>query len=543
MIRATWSSVSPPSADAQALRAALEMRASGQLDAAESALVTLSATRPQNVELWRELAATRLAQRKDAEAAAGLELGLEHLPGEPSLLAMLGVVEVALGRAQTALTHLEAAIAAGITGARVLYAHARSCQMLSRIEDAEAGYRRLLAATPGHALGHAQLSDVLRTRGADDEALTMARRAVELAPADAFALYTLASAEAATGDHDAAIATARRQLALKPDDRNMSFNLSWALLARGQWAEGWQRYEDRLSVYPDLIKSPDLPHWRGEPLTGTLVVIGEQGLGDAMMFARLLPMLAGRVEAITLHVDKRVRRLVSSIGQICAMPVSFAELGAAVPADATAWVPLQSLPMLLDLTPEMLPGPMPYLFAEPRHLDRCKGLLKPGKFNIGINWRGNPKGTIDRGRSVPLELFAPLAMLPDVHLIALHRGAGFEDLRELKVAGRLFPVTIPEKAFDNSPDGFLDSAGLMSQLDLIITCDTSVAHLAGALARPSFVVLKQAAEWRWMIEDDRSPWYPSMRLFRQRLAGDYTAPMRDVAAAVAQWISNRGRPA
>lgn len=529
----------PLASTAPALRAAVGLRATGRLDDAEAALTALARNEPHDAGVWRELAITYLARGKETEAATCLEQGLSHLPGEPSLLALLGIVEVALNRAEAALSHLETAINAGITGSRVLYAHGRACQILQRLEQAEASFRRLIGVDATHALAHAQLSDILRGNGVDGEALMMARQAVELAPDNAFALYTLASAQAATGDHDTAIETARRQLALKPDDRSMSFNLSWSLLARGQWLEGWRRYEDRFTVYPELIKPPALPRWQGEPLRGTLVLIGEQGLGDAMMFCRLLPMLAGRVERVVLKVDPRVRRLVSSVARLCPMPVDFLPLAAELPVGVIAWMPLQSLPALLDLAPAQLPGPVPYLFAEPAHLARCKGLLRPGKFNIGINWRGNPKGTVDRGRSVPLELFAPLAALPDVHLIALHRGAGFEDIRELEATGRFFPVTIPEKAFDNSPDGFLDTAGLMSLVDLVITCDTSVAHLAGALGRSTFTLLKKAAEWRWMIEETTSPWYPSMRLFRQTVTGEFAEPMRQVLAATQHMLATR----
>jgi hypothetical protein len=192
-------------------------------------------------------------------------------------------------------------------------------------------------------------------------------------------------------------------------------------------------------------------------------------------------------------------------------------------------LPLLSLPLVCGTTLGTIPGDVPYLGAEPARVERWRRGLGDGGLRIGICWQGNPS-LVDRGRSYPLAALAGLARRPGTRLISLQKGHGLEQLGAALPQG-MTVETLGEE-FDAGPDAFLDSAAVMQNLDLIISCDTSVAHVAGALARPTFVLLRKIPDWRWMLGREDSPWYPTMRLFRQPCPGDWSAAVSDVVAAV-----------
>jgi hypothetical protein len=249
------------------------------------------------------------------------------------------------------------------------------------------------------------------------------------------------------------------------------------------------------------------PQWTGDDLGDrALLVQPEQGLGDIIQFARYLPSIRGRVG---FAAPAKLRRLLSSNP---AMPLATLSR-----YDVTA--PLLSLPARMH-TP---PADVPYLFAEPDRVAAWRTRIGENGLRVGIAWQGFSGRFEDRGRSIPLTAFVPLAQ-PGVRLISLQKGEG-----EAQIASAGFAIeTFPK--LDDGPDAFLDTAAMMTALDLIVTSDTSIAHLAGALGIPVWVALRLVPDWRWLLERSDSPWYPTMRLFRQSTDGDW-AP---VFAAMAQ---------
>jgi Glycosyltransferase family 9 (heptosyltransferase) len=258
--------------------------------------------------------------------------------------------------------------------------------------------------------------------------------------------------------------------------------------------------------------------WRGESLDGkTIFLHAEQGFGDAIQFIRYAPLVkerGGRV--IVLCQDSLTRLLARS-------PGVDQWIGSTAPVpNFDVHLPLLSLPGIFHTTPATLPTNIPYIFAEPNLvLDWRERLGTVPGLKVGITWQGNPDHKRDRFRSIPLTAFEPLAAVNGVHLFSLQKGAGLEQLRN--VADR-FPIEDP------GPLDFVELAAAMTNLDLIISCDTAIAHLAGALGRPVWVALSYTPDWRWLLVRPESPWYPTMRLFRQKIPGDWNAVFREMAS-------------
>jgi hypothetical protein len=254
--------------------------------------------------------------------------------------------------------------------------------------------------------------------------------------------------------------------------------------------------------------------------------MNDHGFGDTIQFCRYLPLMAAAGVEPTFLCPPRLRRLLSSLTGIRLV----AERSPGERFDAQ--IAVSSLPRAFATRLETVPASVPYLAAEPERARRWAARIGAGGFKIGIVWQGNPNPEADTARSIPLAAFAPLAAIAGVRLISLQVGCGVEQLGDLPAGMRV--ETLGDD-FDVGSDGFVDTAAAMGALDLVVTCDTSVAHLAGALARPTWVALKQVAEWRWLRDRDDSPWYPTMRLFRQAQRGVWS----DVFAAMAAELRTR----
>ena len=257
-----------------------------------------------------------------------------------------------------------------------------------------------------------------------------------------------------------------------------------------------------------------VPTWRGEDLSGCrLLVFSEQGLGDVIQFARYLPLLAERNCKIAFLAPAKLARLLRL--SIHAIEV-VSKLSDVQGVDFQ--VALMSLPHQFNTEPSSIPNKVPYLKAEPKLEARWRARIGTRGFRIGIAWQGNPSTKIDEGRSVPLEEFVPLAGIPGIRLISLQKHVGLNQLACL-------PTDVKIETFgddlDAGPDAFVDTAAVMNSLDLIITSDTSIAHLAGGLGRPTWVALKYVPDWRWLLDREDCPWYPTLRLFRQAERDDW----------------------
>jgi hypothetical protein len=267
------------------------------------------------------------------------------------------------------------------------------------------------------------------------------------------------------------------------------------------------------------------------------LVHAEQGLGDVIQFCRYLPLREARGATVLFEVIPSLEALLRTMpGSIRLIP-----RGAPLPP-VDYYCPLLSLPLAFNTQLDTIPGKTPYLAAEPERVAKWSQRLRslPG-LKVGIAWQGNravERLIWARGRSMPLAALEPLARRPDVSLVALQKGPGLEQLREVGFADRIVELGTD---FDTGADAFLDTAAVMQGLDLVISTDTSIAHLAGALGRPAWIALALSPEWRWLLGRSDSPWYPGMRLFRQTMDGDWRTVVAAMTAAIEPLAAQRRR--
>ncbi len=440
---------------------------------------------------------------------------------------------------------------------------------LRRTDEAVAALREALRLKPGLADAHGNLGSALVRQGKHDEALACfaealrlkpdlveprlyrahalwqkgqfeeaeasAREALSLKPDSADAHNVLGVVYMKEGRVDEAVAAFDRALALKPEYAQAHFNRGLALLLKGDYVNGWPDYDWRWRCR-DFVTTP-VPDggWDGSPLDGKSILLhAEQGLGDALQFIRFAPQVKARGGHVVVACPARLIPLLKRSAGIDQL-VDYRALSVRCDVEA----PLLSLPGKLGVTLDTIPAEVPYLFGDPDTERRWREELKRfAGFKIGIAWQGNRDHPEDRLRSVPLRLLAPLAR-EGVNLISLQLGAGREQIDE--VSSR-FRVEELSPRGEESSWTFLDDAAVMKALDLVITVDTAVAHLAGGLGVPAWVALAYAPDWRWLLDREDSPWYPTLRLFRQRRPGDWDDVFARMGAELTKLVAQRGNP-
>jgi tetratricopeptide (TPR) repeat protein len=377
----------------------------------------------------------------------------------------------------------------------LLHGMATTLASQGRLDDSVAMYRAALARDPKSALCWTNFGWVLSQLGRLDEAVTKFRQAIQLTPNYADAHMCLAA----------------------------------TLLRMGQMKAGWEEYEWRWksSAKQFVRASRKQPEWQGEPLEGrTLLVESEQGLGDVLQFIRYVELLRSSGERVLFRCPKSLLPLLKSCSSFGDCLI---ESDKEIP-HFDCFVPLLSLPRIFGTTIENVPCNVPYLQVPLNRLENWRTNLGDRRsFRIGIVWQGSTAYNDDSQRSFHLNKFGPLAFFPGVELVCLQKGNGTEQLDQVS-----FPVRTLGEAFDVEGP-FLDTAAAMKNLDLVIAPNTSIAHLAGALNVPVWVILSGvASDWRWIANRDDSPWYPSMRLFRQRTGGNWDEVFNRVYGEVAK---------
>lgn len=413
-----------------------------------------------------------------------------------------------------ALKSFDRALALNPNSAPDLINRGALLEELGRPEEALASYDRAIACDPNVAEVHANRASVLKELGL----LDMARGLRE------------------TARFDQAVAAYDRAIALEPRLKPAYVGRGQLKLLRGDWEAGFRDYDYRAEVGAPAYATLPYPRWDGTHRPGERVVlVTEQGLGDTIQFCRFGPVLAARGLDVTILTRKAMAPLLSTL-----QGVTIATDAAQLAQDQRPlrWLPLLSVPGVLGIRPDGVPQEVPYLSAAPARAQSWAERLGTGSFKIGINWAPGhaDKSHISR-RDIPLAHFAPLAALPGIELIALQKGAPLDAIAEVAFGDKI-------KTIDADPETdanfFLDTAAAMTNLDLVIACDTSVAHLAGALARPVFTALPVISEWRWMLGRDDTPWYPTMRLFRQDASQQWGPVLARMAAAVRERIGGAG---
>jgi tetratricopeptide (TPR) repeat protein len=368
------------------------------------------------------------------------------------------------------------------------------------------------------------ICEVYRAMGRLDEALATARRATALAPADPLCLHNQAIIHYHRLELDETLDCAGRALRIDPSLPGAHFVRAEALLLRGEWAEGWEEYEWRFRIAgaAPLMPKTDNPQWDGGALPDrTLLLIADQGFGDVIQFARYIAWAAERCRDIAVACSTEVRPL---LRQIAPDVRPFARWEDA--PDYAAFCPLSGLPRLAGTRVETIPAPIPYLRADPERVvqwaGRMDGLVPSGFHRVGVIWAGRPTHNNDRNRSALLADFLPLANVRGIALLALQKGPKTEQAGGWYGRAPLINIGAEIEDYD-------DTMAILDNLDLLVTVDTSVAHLAGAMGRPVWIMLPRAPDWRWLLDRADTPWYPSVRLFRQQ----HVRRWDDVAQAIA----------
>jgi hypothetical protein len=336
------------------------------------------------------------------------------------------------------------------------------------------------------------------------------------------------------GRIEEALAAHDKAIAAKSDYAEAYYHRGAALLLLGRFEQGWRDFEHRWDVADCGFDRPILraAPWGGEDIKGrSIVVYSEQGMGDAIQFARFLPRLVDMGAKLTFLCHPNLIRLFRPFAAQMDV-IASCEPGRSFDFQAA----LMSLPERFGIGIKDLPGQVPYVFAEEPLVEPWRARIGEEGFRIGICWQGNPKGAIDKGRSIPLRNYQPLAAMPGVRLISLQKAHGLDQLAHLPEGMKVEALS----TFDEGEDAFIDTAAIMQNLDLVITSDTATAHLAGALGRPAWVALKHMPDWRWMAGRDDSPWYPAMRLFRQPAPGDWESVFAAMAQALHSLVQARG---
>ena len=384
--------------------------------------------------------------------------------------------------------------------------------------------KRAVELHPDYAEAHNNLGNALKELGRFEEAAAAYERALELQPDSVIALTNRGIVLRELGRLDEEYACYAKAVDLAPDYPEAHWNLAFALMADGDFAKGWAEYEWRWrrtgarspeEVWPPLA----LPFWTGDKGQGrTILLWSEQGLGDCLQFVRYAPLVQDLGWRVILHVPDSQQELLDVFPGITVLSESEA------PPRVDAQCPLMSLPRLLGTTLATVPAAIPYLRPNPVLAARWKERLAAiSGLKLGLVWRGNPLHHRDRQRSMDPRWLSFGLDLPGVTAISLQPGAHANELAALNCGERLL---------DAGPDltSYAETAALMAQLDLVISVDSSAAHLAGALGLPVWTLLDSNAEWRWMRHREDTPWYPSMRLFRQTAPGDWQAVMQRIRA-------------
>jgi Flp pilus assembly protein TadD len=455
------------------------------------------------------------------EARAILHDVLRLDPVNAPALHMLGVVLLQSGEHAGAADLLRKAIAAGGDGAMLRNNLAIALKALGRLDDAIGEYRRALALDPGNPELHCNLATALQAAGDSAAAVAGFERAIALRPQFFEAHFNLGNALKDRGELGRAVASFDRALALRPGHPDAEVNRGMTLLLEGEYGGGWQGYEYRF----DRRGAPG-PFWRGAPVRGkTLLLTAEQGFGDTLQFVRYVPLAAAAGATVALEVQPELHRLLHR------MEGAATVLARGTPRPAfDLQCPLPSLPLAFATRLDSIPAAIPYIVPDPLLVTQWRDRLDParGGARVGLAWAGSPTHVNDRNRSLPPAELGGLAGVPDVRFFSLQKGTAARATLEA-------PPVPGLKAVGDELADFADTAAVVANLDLVIAVDTSVAHLAGAMGRPVWVLLPHAPDWRWLLGRDDSPWYPHARLFRQPAPGDWESVVRNVRAALEQW--------
>ena len=468
-------------------------------------------------------------------------------PGAYVVWNMLGASRAKVGMLEKALHALNNSILLKPDYADAYYNLGYTLYYLEKLDEAIEAYKKCISLKPDYAEAYSNLGVALKNQDKLDEAIEAIKKSISLKPNDAEAFSNLGVALKNQGKFNESIEAHKKSILLRPSRAEAYNNLGNALKEYGRLEDALENYNKSISLKPDyaeaycnmsyiynlygdLKKGLELYEWRQKqqkppviaprknliwdgvkPLSEkNFLVYEEQGLGDIIQFARYLLLLKQKGAEVTFRVKKKMHSLLKTLDEDMILIDSDPDQN-----NIDFETPLMSLPYLFKTHLNTIPSMISYLNADNEKVKSWREHLSKGTFKVGICWQGS-KTKIDFGRSFPLSLFEGISKLPNIELISLHKGEGENQIKDIN-----FKLTTLGDDFDAGENAFEDTAAIMMNCDLIITSDTATAHLAGALGCPTWVALKKVPDWRWMLEQNQSPWYPNMKLYRQKELGDW----------------------
>jgi hypothetical protein len=415
------------------------------------------------------------------------------------------------------------------------------CQLQAAKKDqagAWAWLRWALAREPDNAEAVNMTGILMHTEGRFSEAIEAFERAEALG--SRAAVSNRGNSLLDLGKMDEALRAQEMAAELDPHGAGAQYNLALVQLRLGDWERGWAGYEARWR-FREVHRTPMVfrqPRWRGEALNGRRILLhAEQGLGDAIQFCRYAQLVAARGGEMILQVHEPVERLMYSLWVVQVGRAQVAQLGIA-PPEFDLECPLMSLPALFETTVATVPWLGPYLGAEPGLTAEQEAKLGPvdgGLLRVGVAWAGNPRYRADCRRSMKLATLLPLLRMNGIFWASLQKGEAAEQIREVADEVAILDGSSGDK-------NLAETAALVAMLDLVITTDTCIAHLAGAMGKPVWIMLPHLADWRWMEKVETTPWYPTARLFRQQSPGDWVGVLERISAELgsfrSQWLES-----
>jgi len=397
------------------------------------------------------------------------------------------------------------------------------------LKEAQFYFLKAIELAPTMARSYLNLANIFIEQGKLQEAANTLMKCLEVKPDSQRVKNQLAWTHELLGDYDSALSILNNNIKSAPDHPKTRYNRGLLLLKMGNYREGWQDYEWRYALkqrrYP-ITPNPDTPEWNGEEIKDKiLLIVEEQGFGDAIQMVRYIPKLKSMGATVIVRCRPRLIKLFKTIDDVdevrnCLYPID------KLRARCDYHIPIMSLPRVLETELDTIPTNIPYLFPNQEKVQRWTKRIDKNKFNIGLVWSGNEKQKNNSRRSCNLQDYLPIAALPNVQLYSLQKGPSRAQLDSA--------IEIDIIDFSEEMKDFQDTASLMKCLDLVISIDTAVAHLAGAIGHPVWTLLDTNHCWRYSIDRSYSPWYPHMRLFRQSSPGDWQSVIESVIQAVEQ---------
>jgi Flp pilus assembly protein TadD len=391
-----------------------------------------------------------------------------------------------------------------------------------------------LAAQPNDPNTYNTLGATLFALGRNEESERACRLALQLAPRNAAALANLGNALVGRGDTIAAISAFETAIAIEPNNAIAHDGLGATLLMTGDLQRGWHEWEWRwLKPNYETNRFPNHPRWNGSDLAGKrLLLMVEQGYGDVFQFARYAPLLKARGATVIMEVVPDIHRLMSTLTGVDEWVIA----GLQIP-QVDLVCPLLSVPLWYRTTLETIPAQVPYLAADARLVEsfQSKYFRADPNLKVGLVWAGRPTHPNDHNRTISLALLAPLGEIPGVTFYSLQKGDAAKEIQTAPAGMKMVDLSVGLTDFNWT-------AAAVAGLDLIITVDTSIAHVSGALAKPVWVLVPFVPDWRWLLNRDDSPWYPTMRLFRQKTLRNWGEAIQRAREELQTQVSNRKLP-